>query len=119
MTPKPPDAVCSFPLVENSAAHAAAAGSAKDWASTAASVAVCVDIAGIDSSVPVMAAAASSLPSSDDAPQAGECTQAVATCNIDANQIQAKSKSSNSNKEKSRHVLISFSMPNASSENPK
>ena len=65
-----------------------------------------------------MAAATSSLPSSSEAPQAGECALAVATCNIDANQNQAKSKSSNSNKEKSRHVLISFSMPNASSENP-
>ena len=59
-------------------------------------------------------------PPSHDAPQAGECALAVATCNIDANQNQApaKSESSNSNNEKSMHLLISFSMPNASSKNP-
>ena len=102
----PAKAFSSFPMVVDSAADAAAAGTAKDCAasSTAASVAFSVDaavshddIAGTDGSVPGMDAAASSLLSSGEAPQTAECVQAVATCNIDANQNQAPAKSKTSN----------------------
>ena len=76
------------------------------------------DIDGTYGSVPGMAAAASSLPSSGEAPQAGECAQAVATCNIDANQNQAPAESKTSKAKTAKHVLITLSLPNPSSENP-
>ena len=92
----------------NSAAAATTAGSAKDCAtsSTASSVAVVVDaavspddIAGTNGSVPGMATATSSLLSSGEAPQAGECVQVVAMCNIES--IKSKAKAA-------KHVLITL-----------
>ena len=95
------------PMVVDSPADAAAAGSANNWAtsSTAASVAVVGaavsqdNFAGFDGSVPVMAA--SSLPSSGEAPQDKD-----------------ESKSSILRNQRAKNLLISLSLPNALSENP-
>ena len=103
------------PMVVDSPAGAAAAGSANNWAtsSTAASVAVVGaavspdNIAGVSPdniadlfvSVPVMAA--SSLPFSGEAPRDGDESKSLILRN-----------------QRAKNSLISFSLPNALSENP-